>query len=223
VDQFEHSRDSADAIEGLAGPGFTEVAPLGQREAGATKPLGRAILGLPGSAAAAGPAQRPAHAFRRFRNYRLEPTRKRLIEQPLCLTLGQYAKQRIDRGLHRPLAEEVGTESVNRADVCLFEILHRRVEPAVDVACGGVTALVFEFLAKPELQLSCCLLREGDRHDLANVGTTLGEYTHDPLYEFSCLARAGGRLDNQRVIDGLENQSTRALVRGQDAVRLEKE
>ena len=54
---------------------------------------------------------------------RLQPRREGLAEQVFSLTFGEDPKKRIDAGFDWALAQQVGAEAVNRADVCLFEAL----------------------------------------------------------------------------------------------------
>ena len=53
---------------------------------------------------------------------------ERLVEQPLRLRLGQHREQRIDARLDRTLAQQLGAEAVNGADVRFLERLQRLVQ-----------------------------------------------------------------------------------------------
>ena len=55
----------------------------------------------------------------------MQPGAERLGEQPLGARLGQHLEQRIDPRFDRPLAQEVGAEAVDRADVRFLEALDR--------------------------------------------------------------------------------------------------
>ncbi len=127
------------------------------------------------------------------------------------LPLRQHAEERVDRRFHRPLPKQVGAESMDRADVRLFEILHGGVEPlAASSRDGRAAARLFEMLPQSELQLPCRLLGERDRDDLPNVGAALRDYAHDAAHELGRLARTGGRLDDQRLVDRASSISCRA-------------
>ena len=72
--------------------------------------------------------------------------------------------------LDRPLAQQVGAEAVNRADVRLLEVGERRVEaPALRAALAGPLRARFELRAQPQLQLAGRLLGERHRDDLVDV------------------------------------------------------
>ena len=118
------------AIERLARPRASEIAPLGQIERGAAQPLHRTVfVHVAGTDAAARPPQRSPHAFGRRLENRLEPGVEGLVEQALGLAFGQHAEQRIDPRFDRTLAQQVGAEPVDGADVRLFEVLHGLVQP----------------------------------------------------------------------------------------------
>ena len=113
-------------------------------------------------------------------------------EQPGRRRLGQYFEQRIDPGFDRPLAHQIGAERVNRADVGLFELRERGVQPGalrLVVSCGH--ACVVEPFAQAQLQLAGGLFRECHRNDSADVRFTLGDDAHDAADE-------GGRLSSTR-------------------------
>ena len=59
----------------------------------------------------------------------LEPAIKRPLEQGCGRVLGGHLEVRIDSGLDGVLVEEVGAESVDGADSCLFELGQRKAQP----------------------------------------------------------------------------------------------
>ena len=65
--------------------------------------------------------ERAPHAFGRRLQLRLDPGPERLVEQPLRLRFGQDREQRIDARLDRTLAQQLGAEPVNGADVRFLE------------------------------------------------------------------------------------------------------
>ena len=77
-----------------------------------------------------------------------------VVEQPLGLALGEHAEDRIDARLDRPLAQQVGAEPVNRADMRLFEVAYRFAEVTRHGSVGRRAALFFQPLAQAELQLA---------------------------------------------------------------------
>ena len=68
-------------------------------------------------------------------------------------------------------------------------------------------------LPETQLQFPRRFLGEGHGDDLANVGAPFGEYAHDPAHELGRLARAGGGLDDECLVDRVVNELTRARVR----------
>ena len=117
-----------------ARPSRRMIAPLQQLEAGAAQPLQRAIVLLVGRPCANEAAAASGARLRTARPGAAAPSRERLVEQPLGVAFGQHLEQRIDRRLDRPLAQQIGAEAVDGADVRLFELLDRAVRAARAVA-----------------------------------------------------------------------------------------
>ena len=88
---------------------------------------------------------------------------------------GQHREQRIDARLDRPLAQQVGAEAVDGADVRFLERLQRLVQACRAARRSGAPAraLAFERFAQPQLQLAGRLLGERDRDDLADLGAAV--------------------------------------------------
>ena len=200
--------DLARPIEGRTRPRRREITPLRQVPRRLAQPIDGPLVAAEGAA-----AQRAAHAFRRIRQLFLQPAAERLVEQPPGRGLGEDLEQRVDPGFDRPLAQQVGAEAVNRADVRFLEPLERLVEPGPPLGAGRRgRARAIETLAKPQLQLAGRLLRERHRDDLADVGAPFGEDRDDPADELGRLAGAGRRLDDQRVVEGGRDRVARRRV-----------
>ena len=100
----------------------------------------------------------------------LQPAAERFVEQPLGLGLGEHGEQRIDPRLDRALAQQLGAEPVDRADVRFFEARERLVERDRRTSTfSGVRARRVECLAQTQLQLAGRLLGEGDGDDAVDA------------------------------------------------------
>ena len=213
----------ADAIEqvvdvgiagevGGAGPGRGMVAPLQQVAPGPLQALDRRIVVLVlAEPPRRPPPQRPPHAFARRVEFTLQPVGERLVVQARALIVGEHREGGIDPGLYRPLAQQVGAEAVNRADVRFLEALHRRRQ-ARRGNTGGSRARVLELLAQPQLELAGRLLGERDGDDLIDPGPAGLDQPHDALHEFGGLAGAGGGLDDQRAVQRVADEGAVAGV-----------
>ena len=192
-----------------------EVAPLAPAsKPAAAQPLDRTVfVRVTGTAAAAGAPQRAAHAFRRVSSMRLEPGGECLVEQPLGLPLGQHAEQRIDARFDRPLAQQVGAEAVNRADVRFLEILHgarraarRRRRSAAFAAPSRAAARSRSFSSPAAFSVNVTATISRD------VGAPVGEHAHDPFDQLRRLAGARRGLDDQRLVEGVCDEPPRVVV-----------
>ena len=117
-----------------------------------------------------------------------------LVEEARRGGLGQHLEERIDAGFDRPLAQQVGAEAVDGADVRLLET-GQRVDRA---ACasperGRGAARAIEPLAQPQLQLAGGLLGERHRDDLSDRRPAFGEDRDDPPDQLGRLARCRRR------------------------------
>src|SRR6266542_4236098 len=130
MERFHDPPNLADAIERTTGPGSRKVAPLGQLPRGAAEAIDGAILPRLGGRERheIRSPERAPHAFGRIRELRLQPSPKRLVEETFLLCFGQHREQRIDAGFHGTLAQQLGAEAVNRADVRFFELPERGIE-----------------------------------------------------------------------------------------------
>jgi hypothetical protein len=200
-------------IERLASPCGREVAPLHQLEPGAAQALHRPVfVGVARPECAAATTQRTPDAFGRLFQLALEPSVERLREQPLRLTFGEDAEQRIHAGLDRTLTKEVGAEAVDGADVRLLEVLHRGIEACSGGGVARRSSSDLETLAKAQLQLAGRLLGEGHRDNLAHFGTARLDDAHDALDERGGLARPRRRFDDERFVDRIGNQRAGFVV-----------
>ena len=213
--QHDLLRQLRPAVERMAGPRAGEVAPLGQVPRGLSQPIDRAVVSPERRAAQCAP-----DTLGRIDQLLLEPPAERVIEQPCRRGFGQHLEERIDACLHRTLPQQIGAETMDRADVCLLEAREREVEQCATrrVVRFGRAGRV-EALAEPELQLAGGLFREGHRHDFADVGAPLGEDRNDPAHELGRLSGPRGGLDDQRFVEGGGDQVAGAGV-GQREERL---
>ena len=180
------------------------IAPLTQSARRHAQPLDRAIIRIVVESPSHRPAQRSTHAFARVAELFVQPRRKHLVEQRIRLRVGQHRKCRIDPRLDRTLPQQVGAEGVNGADVRFFEIVDRGVEQRAGCRVGGARSL--ELFAEAQLQFAGSLLAEGDGDDLADGGALVADQRDDPAHELGGLAGAGGRFDDQRLVELARDQ-----------------
>jgi len=76
-------------------------------------------------------SQRPTHAFLGVAQLLVQPRQKHLIEDSIRLRIRQDRERRIDARLHGPLAEQIGAEGVNGADVRFFKVVHRGIQQRI--------------------------------------------------------------------------------------------
>ena len=132
----------------------------------------------------------------------MQPRRKRFFEQPIGLRVGQHRKRRIDARFDRPLAQQLGAEAVDGADLRLFEVMHGGVEQAAGVRVGrGLLPRALELFAQAQLQLAGGLFAERDGHDLADRGALVRDQRDDAADQLGGLAGAGRGFDNQRLVE----------------------
>jgi len=215
----EHLVDERGAVEGLTRPRRRKVAPVAQRPAGLAQPPGRTIRPLVVREAreTRSPAERPPHTLRRVLELLLEPAVEGPRVKPLGLGLGQHLEPGIDARLDRPLAQELGTETVNGGDVGLLEVSQRvfQVTPALGGRCRRwalgapsareLLARSLEAGAETQLELAGGLLGERHRDDAIDRRVALGEDVDDPLNELGRLPGTRRRFDDQRLVEGVAN------------------
>ena len=197
---MEHRHERLDlgvAIEGVSRPRRGEVPPLHELPRGLPKAVHRSVF-----AAKCRPPQRAPHAIGRIREHFLEPAPERLVEESCRRGLGQDFEERIDAGLDGALAEQVGAERVNGANVCFFELRERQIQtPALSSIRSGAHPRVVQPFPQPELELAGGLLRERDGDDVADVRLALGDDVDDPPDERRRLAGAGRGFDDERRVE----------------------
>ena len=160
------------AIERVAPPRAAEVAPFGQLARGAPQPIDRGAVGRRVAAVRRPDAapERTPHTLGRILEPLVQPAAERVGEQPLGARLGQHVEQRIHPRFHRTLAQEVGAEAVDRADVRFLEALDRiRQVRAWTCGIGCPLARRFQLLPDAQLQLAGRLLGEGHGDDLIDA------------------------------------------------------
>src|SRR5262249_34139690 len=114
-----------------------------------------------------------------------------------------------DARFDRPLAQEVGAEAVNRAQVGFFEALDGLLETSCGIAARcGLDACALELFAQPQLQLAGSLLAERHRDDLRDLGPARLNQADDAPDELGRLAGPGSGFDDQRVVERLADQMT---------------
>ena len=148
----------------------------------------------------------------------MEPCPESAGIQPIGLRLGQHPEQRVHARFHGPLAEQVGAKSVDGIDVRLLERLERMFEALSDLlvgrrATGDRRTLVFERLAQAQLELAGSLFRERHGDDPGHRRAARREDPQDAVDQFGRLARSGGRLDDERVVEGLDDGPARFPIR----------
>ena len=191
------ARSRARAIERIARPRRGEVAPLRELPRRLPQPVDRPIVAAAKRRARAAPGARlPAD-----RRALLEPAPERLVEEAGRRGLGQHLEQRIDAGLDRPLAQQIGAEAVDRADVRLLELRQRMRRAALARHRHGrrATRAPSSCFAQPQFQLAGGLLGERDRDDLSRRPSRgRRDDAHDAVDERGRLAGAGRGLDDER-------------------------
>ena len=118
--------DVAMAIVRRPRPGRGVVAPLAEIARGPAQTLDRAVTLLLLRPPPHGPPKRSPDAVTRVRELLVQPGRERLVENAVGLCFGEDDEGRIDARFDRPLAQQLGAEAVNGADLRFFEVVDRR-------------------------------------------------------------------------------------------------
>src|SRR5262249_40632849 len=93
-------------------------------------------------------------------------------------------------------------EAVNGTDPRFLQMLDRLFEQGAPLAARGrLLALVLQSRAQPELELASCLLGECQRRDRLHGAAALGQHVDEPGTELAGLARSGGGLDHERLVE----------------------
>ena len=196
MQQGDRGGDLLLAIERVPGPVAGEVAPPGQLPRRVAKTIDRTIV-----AAERRATQRTPDACRRIGELLLQPAPERVVEQPRRRRLGQDLEERVDAGLHRPLAEQLGAESMDGADVRFFQPGQRGIEQTAGGPAGDRGPLTIETFAQSQLQLARGFFREGHGDDLVDRGASFREDANDAAHELGRLAGTGSGLDDQRLVE----------------------
>ena len=206
-----HLRDEAVdrtvAVEaGRAPPRGREVAPLHERVNGAAEQPARSVLA--GAAAEDAP-----DAGSRVGEHGLEPAVEGAVEERAGDVVRRHLEERVDAGLDRPLAQEVGAEGVDRPDARLLQLRERAGEELARL--GRATRLLpraFDLAAEPELQLARRRVREGDRHHAVEASAPRHEDGHHAPDELGRLAGSRGSLDHERRVQVASDALARVLI-----------
>src|SRR5262249_21160101 len=121
-ERFHDGVDGRVAVERFPTPGRREVAPLHQLPPRTAESRPGAVL-RPSAANLL--AQRTPHTRAGLGELALKPAIEDAAEQASCDVLGRDLELRIDPGLHRPLAEQLGAERVDGADAGHLELRER--------------------------------------------------------------------------------------------------
>ncbi len=201
--------DGVLAIERTDLPGSGEVAELDKRPSGAIELVDRPFV-VPCL-----PPDETPHSRRRIPEGLLEPTVEDSTVDTFGLILGRDLEQRVDACLERTLSEEVGAESMDGADVRLFELGEAALEPRrhLVVARGAARAADFlELSPEPELQLTCRFLGEGDGGETRELAPAAAHHFDDAAHERRRLSRSRRRLDDECRVELLADRPSGGLV-----------
>ena len=176
-------------------PLAAEVAPLASSQPARSQPPHRPAIVVEPRA-----SERAPDAGGRRLEARPETSRERLVEQARGLRLGEHHEQRIDARLDRALAQQVGAEAVNGADVRLFEVASASSE-RVRVATSAVARGALRASPQPQLELARRLLGEGDRDDAIDGGPPASQDIDDAVDEHGGLAGARRGFDGQGLVE----------------------
>ena len=167
----------------------------------------------PGARRQIAPPQQPAHPLARLVEDSLEPSLERRVEHLARNVFGRDFEHRIDARFHRPLAQQVGAERMNRSDPRFFELLERQVETRAPFARRfRALARAFDFGAQPQLQLARRLLGERHRDDSRQLAAPRPDHRDDSIHQRRGLAGARRRLDHERDVEVVANPIAHRLV-----------
>jgi hypothetical protein len=108
-------------------------------------------------------------------------------------------------GFDRALAEDLGAERVDSADVGLFETGESVFEKTHFFGKDGGGACFVEFDTKAEAEFAGGFPGEGDGDDAIDRCAAGSENGYDALDEFGGFSGAGGRLDDEALVEGFAN------------------
>jgi hypothetical protein len=113
-----------------------------------------------------------------------EPRAKRFLIQAMAFLIAQFFKRRIDASFDGPLPQDLRAEGMNGANGGFFQALERVFER------GLPEALLIEFFAQAQFQLSGCFMRERHRGDFIDGGFLFAENRDNAPHQFGGLAGA---------------------------------
>src|SRR5215467_4196346 len=213
MQQIERAGDRRCPIEWRPSPRRRELAPLGERPSGLAEPIDRSIAVAAAKRWRTGSSQGAAESFRWPGEGLLQPGLKGARVQMIGLWLRQDGEERVDAGLDRALADELGAKAVNRVDVRFFEALERVVETFLCRRIAGLSTPDFERLPQAQLQLARGLFSERDGHYLLDAVRTGFEHAQNPVHQLGRLAGAGRGFDHERVVQVVADRRSCLRIR----------
>ncbi len=193
--------DAGVAAERDTTPGSRKVPPRRQGPTGVAQTPCRPILGSRRFS-----PQRASQALGWVLESHLQPALERFGIQPLRFRLGQHPKLRIDARLHGPLAQQLGTEAVDRVDAGLFQPGKSIFEvPPCRRGRRHPVSCLLQARAQAQLELSRRLLRKGHRDQAVNRRAPMRQRCDDTIDQLGRLAGAGSRFDDDIVIQRFLN------------------
>ena len=167
---------------------------------------------------APGQASQCAAQRRRSRiQFALEPYVEGAAINPGRFRLSQFFEGRVDARFHRPLAQDLRAETVDRSDGRFFQPLQRVFQVRTLRVAGARGARFVQFLAQTDLQFAGGFMRESDGHDLLHRSAGR-QHPHNALDQFRSLARARRSLHNEtlpeRSADALPRRRIVSLYAG---------
>ena len=201
--------DLRPAIEGSALPRGLEVPVIEQLLRGSPQAGSR-----PYRVGTACPSSEdPPHAFRGIRERALEPGVEGTVQELALLVLRCDLEERVHSGLDRALAQQVGTEAVDRPDVSDLELAECTVqEPSFRRRDALALPGSLDLRPQAELHLPGSLLGKGDRHDSLERRSAALEQGDDAGDELGRLPGSGRCFDEERGVEVLSDPTARVGV-----------
>lgn len=137
------------------------------------------------------------------------PRAQRAVDKPTPFIVAEHLELRVHLRLHRSLAEDLGTPSVDGAHVCRVELARCGLEARTLDRIGRSLVRPVQLGPEPEAKLSGGLVRERDRHGSGQSATTGAHEPDHPADQLRGLASSRGRLDPQRGFEVLPDPAAR--------------
>ena len=132
--------------------------------------------------------------------------------EPGRLILVQLLEARSNSCFDRALPQQLGTERVNRADVCFFQPCERIFQmPDFAGTCGCISCVI-QFDSQPQPQFAGGLAREGDGDNSVDAGLAGLERIDDPANQFGRLAGACSGFDDKALVKRSSDAFSRLLI-----------